>query len=245
VPDYEQEVIIVRTFIVWLAALAMILGVCVTQAQQEAKMKVLILSSETGHPYPQTTPVLCQFLLNAGMDVELTYDLAKLNNLTNYDVVVFNGRYQQRNEAAEKALINFVEGGKGLVVIHISSNSFSGSEEWKKLVGRVWVSGVSGHPPFGPFKVTVTDSNHPIMRGIKDFTTQDEMYQKLDVSPDEKAHVLATATDGQRTDPMAFTLEHGSGRVFHTTLGHAKASFQTPEFQKMIVQGVQWAARKS
>lgn len=30
----------------------------------------------------------------------------------------------------------------------------------------------------------------------------------------------------------------------HWCLRHAKVSFQTPEFQKMVVQGIQWAAKK-
>ncbi len=215
-------------------------------ARQGAKIRALLLSSETGHPYHHTTPILCKTLLDAGMEVELSLTpetLKQANRMAGYDVVVFCGRHQARDEVAEKAIIDFVNGGKGLAAIHISSNSFLGSEEWKKLVGRIWGPG-SGHPPYGPFGVKVTDGSHPIMRGISDFMVEDEMYQKLVVHPEEKMHVLATATDGQRTDPMAFTLEHGQGRVFHTTLGHGPVCHRTPVFQKLVVQGVEWAAKR-
>jgi type 1 glutamine amidotransferase len=219
-------------------------GITSVAARPQAKIKLLVLSSETGHPFPQTTPILCKTLLDAGFDVELTFSLDRIkapNGSKPFDVVVFNGRYPQRDEAAEKALIDFVNGGKGLVLIHIASNSFGGSDEWKKLCGRVWGQG-SGHPPYGPFKVNVADAQSPIMAGISDFSIEDEMYQKLVVAEGAQEHVLAIATDGQRTDPMAFTLQHGSGRVFHTTLGHGPVCHRTPVFQKLVVQGVEWAA---
>lgn len=233
-----------RRLLLLSSLLALFFATAVLHAQQARPLKVLVLTSESGHPYPQTTPILCKTLLDRGFDVELATTLERVkapNGLKPFDVVVFNGRYQQRDEAAERALVDFVDGGKGLAVIHISSNSFGGSEPWNQLCGRVWGPG-SGHPPYGPFKVHVEDTASPITAAIEDFTIEDEMYQRLIVAPGAKEHVLATATDGQRTDPMAFTLERGKGRVFHTTLGHGPVCHRAPQFQKLVTQGVEWAA---
>jgi type 1 glutamine amidotransferase len=43
---------------------------------------------------------------------------------------------------------------------------------------------------------------------------------------------------------MALTLTAGQGRVFHTTLGHGPLCHRTPAYQKLVVQGVEWAAGK-
>lgn len=213
---------------------------------QQRPLKVLLLSSETGHPYPQTTPILCKTLLDAGFDLELTMSLERVKApgaLDRFDVIVFNGRYPARDEVAEKALCDFVAGGKGIAIIHIASNSFLGSSEWNRLCGRIWGPG-SSHPPYGSFKVTVTDRQHPIMQGIGDFEIEDEMYQRLVVAPGVQEQILATATDGQRTDPMVIALTYGQGRVFHTTLGHGPVCHRTPVFQKLVVQGTEWAGRR-
>lgn len=229
-------------------------------------MRVLLLISNTdagrfphGHPFPETVPLLCKILLDAGFDVELATNLERVINpdqehgLNPFDVVVFHGRYRERNAMAEEALSNFVNEGKGLVVLHIASSSFPGSEQWKALVGRVWLYAEdfpegtitqSDHPPYGPFNVTVADPQHPIMAGIENFEIEDEMYRDLAIDSRAKENVLLAAIDPDRgnSEPMAFTLEQGKGRVFHTTLGHGTPTFTHPMFQKMLLQAVEWVA---
>ena len=43
------------------------------------------------------------------------------------------------------------------------------------------------------------------------------------------------------TFPLAWTRPFGQGKVFVTLLGHNGLSFETPEFQKMVLNGVNWA----
>lgn len=227
---------------------------------------VLLIMSETdrgwapvGHPFPQNVPLLCKLLLDSGFHVELGTNLERVKNvagrdgLHSFDVVMFVGRFRGRHPDAEQALVDFVNGGKGLVVIHIASSSFPGSEEWKKLIGRVWLYTEdfppgsitpSDHPPYGTFKVSVADATHPAMEGVTNFEVEDELYHSLGRAPEAQEHVLASAFDANRqvTEPMAFTLAHGGGRVFHTTLGHGPPTFNNPMFQRMLIQGTEWAA---
>ena len=42
------------------------------------------------------------------------------------------------------------------------------------------------------------------------------------------------------TFPLGWTRTYGSGKVFVTLLGHNGLSFQTPEFQKIVLNGVDW-----
>jgi len=41
---------------------------------------------------------------------------------------------------------------------------------------------------------------------------------------------------------MIWVQPWGKGRVFNTTLGHGKAAWANPHFQRLVVRGLYWAA---
>ena len=45
------------------------------------------------------------------------------------------------------------------------------------------------------------------------------------------------------TFPLAWTRSYGSGRVFVTLLGHDGRSVDNPNFQKVVLNGVDWVTR--
>jgi type 1 glutamine amidotransferase len=96
------------------------------------------------------------------------------------------------------------------------------------------------------FTVKFTDREHPVTRGLADFRIYDELYHSLRMRPG--VHVLATAFDDPKNggtgkdEPMMWTVGYGSGRVFHTVLGHDVAAMQTPGFVSSFVRGSEWAA---
>jgi type 1 glutamine amidotransferase len=128
------------------------------------------------------------------------------------------------------------------VVAHLASASFKEWGEFQKLCGRYWVMGKSGHGPRSVFQVKITDPDHPISQGIKDFEADDELYAKL--LGDAPVHVLAEAYSdwSKKTEPLAFTLSYGQGRVFHHTFGHDARALSNPSVRKLIERGSQWAA---
>ena len=229
-------------------------------------MKLLVISGGR-HPYEESTPILENFLKSAGHDVTVTEDasvLGKPADMNAYDALVFNTRRENLPDYAELALSDkeqvglkeFISGGKGFVCIHISGCLPEAWPEYHDITGGGWISGKSYHPPYGKFTVNISDSKHAGVHGVVDFTTNDELYTGH-IAFGDGNHVFMTGTteDWTRpsapgresmqipggTFPLGWTRKYGDGKVFVTLLGHDGQSFQTPEFQKIVLNGVDWA----
>ena len=206
-------------------------------------MKLLVVTGGQ-HPYEQSTPVLEEFLKKAGHDVEVTEDAGVLTSgsLSGCDSLVFNTlrRNETRLTLDERtAMTQFVGSGKGFVCIHISGALDDSWPEYHDVTGGGWIFGQSTHPPYGQFGVAVSDATHSCAEGITDFVTNDELYTKIGWRSGN--HVFLTAELDGVIHPMAWTRPYGKGRVFATALGHNGLSFETPQFQRLVLNGVSWA----
>lgn len=47
-----------------------------------------------------------------------------------------------------------------------------------------------------------------------------------------------------RTEPIAWTVTYGQGRVFVLVLGHDAASRRSDGFQRLFARGCEWAATR-
>ena len=207
----------------------------------------LLVISGGDHPYHQSTPILLDFLKDAGHNVEMTEDANLLvsNSMKGYDALVFHTLrvgdmtldYDQRT-----ALTQYIGGGKGFVCIHCAGALAEGWPEYHDVTGGGWIYGGSRHPRYGQYKMIVRETNHPCASGISDFITNDELYLKIGWRPDNDVF-LVSEFEGE-SHPMAWTRKYGNGRVFKTTLGHDGLSFRTPAFQRLILNGVDWATTK-
>jgi type 1 glutamine amidotransferase len=203
-----------------------------------------------GHLWRKTSPVLADALRkDPRLNVFTVEDPWFLDSeaLQRYDVIVLHFENWEQPAPGEKArenLRNFVQGGKGIVLLHFGCGAWH--DEWPefaKIAGRVWAgSQVRQHDPFGPFRVEIAKSDHPITRGLTEFDTQDELYTCL--KGDYPIEILAQAksrVDGKYY-PMAFVSNYGKGRTFHCTLGHDAQALSVPAVQALFQRGCAWAA---
>jgi type 1 glutamine amidotransferase len=173
--------------------------------------------------------------------------LAKLAELKpgDYDVLAFYTVGQALGPEQEKALQAFVEQGGGIVALHGASASFGRSDVWFNMVGARF----AGHAP-GTYTlpIAVTDPNHPVMKGIREFEIVDEEYTHR-FPEGVKRHVLArfkqrpsNTSEKNNNNDAVWTVEIGKGRVVYNALGHGPEAWQNPNWQKLTVQSVLWAA---
>ena len=165
--------------------------------------------------------------------------------LGSYDLVflhLYNAKTPTLSDSAKENLASFVKDGKGLAVSHLSSASFKEWEEFRKMCGRYWVMGKSGHGPRSVFKTRIANKEHPITQGLTDFEADDELYAKLLGDAPITILVEADSDWSKQTEALAFTSEYGKGRVFHETFGHDGKAVRNPSVQKLIQRGCEWAA---
>lgn len=167
--------------------------------------------------------------------------------LASYDVLVYGGRLTRRtvgpdgkvtwppmlSEAEENGLLSFVRDGKGLVGIHYMSWTLPGH------LGLLVGGQANWHPPLTTHQVQIEDREHPITRGVDDFSVDDELYM---LAWDPSVHVLAIVEWYEKRLPVAWTHAYGKGRVFYTSLGHDERAFATPHFLRMLLNATRWAA---
>jgi hypothetical protein len=223
-------------------------------ADAPAKTKVLLITGDDvspAHDWLSCAAATRDVLKDSGrFDVDVIGGaevLANEANLKNVDVIylmLYNAKTPTLSDKGKENLLNFVKGGKGFVVTHLSSASFKDWPEFKALCGRIWVMGTSGHGPRSVFKAVVVDKASPITKGVGDFEQDDELYAKLQGEAPIRVLVQADSDWSKKTEPLAFTLDYGKGRVFHHTFGHDAKAIGTPEVKQLIVQGTAWAAGK-
>ncbi len=242
-----------------------LLGAALAGAQAP-KIQTLIITGQNGHDWRGTTPVLRKILEDTGrFEVRVTEEFrgAGPETLAPYDLVILN--YYDKNQPAlrwgsktDEALLDFVRGGKGLVVYHFSTAAFAGWTEYEKMTGGNWRPNNGHHSARHDFTVKITDPDHPITKGLEPFPQpNDELYANLKWQPAGSYHVLATAWDdhalyqgkakqptpGAGLDqPMLWTVNFGEGRVFVTALGHDAEAMKSAGFAATLVRGAEWAA---
>lgn len=232
--------------------LLLVMGVSLTRAGDAPREQVRILlvtgQDYPGHPWKLTAPALAlELRRDTRLEVVTVEDPHFLDSaaLTRYDAVVLHFMNWEQPAPGEKARENlrrFVEGGKGLVLVHFACGAWQDWPGFADLAGRAWDPKLRPHDPRGVFRVKITDQEHPITRGLEAFDADDELYTCL--AGERPIQVLASArssVDG-RDYPMAFVLNYGKGRVFHSVLGHDLKAITVPGVAGLYRRGTAWAA---
>lgn len=105
------------------------------------------------------------------------------------------------------------------------------------------------HGPQHEYALDVRVPDHPITKGLpaRFMHSADELYNRLR-GPAKNLTVLATSfspKDKKGTgehEPMLMAIDHGKGRVFHTTLGHGPEQLRSVAFIVTYQRGAEWAA---
>jgi hypothetical protein len=150
-------------------------------------------------------------------------------------------------EEQGRAVKEFVLAGGGFYALHNSSHISLYSRDFRDAMGGAYI----GHPPLRPFRVHVVNTDHPITRGVEDFTVNDEQhYVTYDKAP-ESVILKSENVDGLTYEDLGtgsiagWAYDYGKGRVVFTAVGHTNHAMWHPEYLKVQRNAVRWLLRVS
>ncbi len=170
-----------RNVSVGTSVLATLLAAASLFAAEPARLKVLMLGDDGHHRPADLAKLITPILAKDGIDVSYTQDVEALTpeRLAKCDALLIFRDHGDLPPKPEAALMDFVEGGKGLFALHCASNCFRNSDKYTALVGGRFLRHGTG-----TFRARIIDAQHPAMRGLSSFETWDETYVHDQLNPD-------------------------------------------------------------
>jgi uncharacterized protein len=186
------------------------------------------------------------------------HDKEIFDHLEDCDLLVLMGLfctpiapYEPLKPEHEQALHRYISSGRPLLLHHGAIASYDDSEAYKRLIGINWVWGgerPSQHSPFGQHTVRVTRPEHPVMRGVTDFSLHDELYYDIVAQPSITPQVLAVAPFDGRELPMVQVFSggriEGAGDAVYLANGHDMEAFKCPALRQLWVNAIHWLLRQ-
>lgn len=207
---------------------------------EPVKLKVLFLGDAAGHKPADRFKQLQPVFAKRGIELTYTDKLDDLNakNLGAYDALMIYANHTKIAPEQEKALVEYVESGKGFVPVHCASYCFLNSPKYVEMVGAQFKS-----HNVGTFRTELVKADHEITKGFKSFSSWDETY--VHTKHNEKGRtVLEVRAEGELKEPWTWVRDQGKGRVFYTAWGHDQRTWSHPGFHNLLERGILWACGK-
>ncbi|MDF1861109.1 MAG: discoidin domain-containing protein [Verrucomicrobiales bacterium] len=252
-----------RAFFPALLACLSLIGVSLLVAQEKKEtttpLKVLLVAGGCCHDYAAQHKILfegIQARANVRVDVWWTDDKTVEPPLTIYDKDNWAEGYDLviHDECAAgnkdlKVMKRILDAHQTIPAVHLhcAMHSFrNDTDQWFKHLGIQ----SSRHGPKKPIDIDFVDGEHPITKGLENWTTGDEeLYNNVDVFD---AHPLAMGTQkyekgGEEVTDVAivaWTNETQGAPSFSTTLGHNNFTVEDDRYLNLVTRGLLWAAGK-
>ncbi|MHC4352288.1 MAG: family 16 glycoside hydrolase [Planctomycetota bacterium] len=169
-----------------------------------------------------------------------------------YDVIVFYNMTQKISPKRRKNFVRLLGRGVGVVALHHTMGAYQEWPEFKKIIGTKYYlqdaveDGVTHGK--GSFKhdvdirVHVANRNHPITRGIRDFTIHDETYKNCWF--DEKNQVLLTTDHPTSDETIGWVRRFRKAKVCTIQLGHDSKAYADSNYSRLVERAILWTAGK-
>ncbi len=236
------------------------------------KATVYALIGDSAHPFdPIKTALNANIVKGINVTIDYESDTTKLNAsiLDGYRLLITAlGGIRNMTVSIEKDVQAFVQNGGGALFLHNSTASASGTAILRDVIGGHWLmhSGVlANSKTVRPYRVRITNKNHPITKDVNDFETIGEHhYNQYDKDP---LYVFMTndTIDGwsynnivgdkhydERLGERGFgpsrasgwAYDYGKGRVCFMAPGHTLDEYMNPEYVKLQKNAVRWCLKQ-
>ena len=216
------------------------------ETSKPRRTEILFLGDKGHHRPIERVPEIMEALGKKGINFTYTDKLDDLNpdNLNKYDGLLIYANWDSIGKPQEKALLDYVSAGHGLIPVHCASYCFRNSTEYvdKVVGGQFW------RHRMDTIQTRFTQPGNALIMGLQSFKAYDETYLHTHLQADNnvlavrdiKADQTKDKPD-QKEEPYTWTRQYGKGRVFYTAYGHDERTWTQPGFQQLLERGIMWA----
>ena len=171
-------------------------------------------------------------------------------------MVFYTNGETEMSAQQKQALLSYVrDEGKGFVAIHTANIPYPSWQDYARMISANW-----DNHPWGivEARLRVEQPGFPGLAALPpSFLARDEFYQYADPFTRDDVDVLVsidtssvdlTHRNVHRADhdfPQVWVKRFGNGRVFSSALGHTDASWDDPNVQRIVLEGIKWAIGSS
>ncbi len=156
-------------------------------------------------------------------------------------------RYDPETTAKLKAIDALTKKGMGVVVFHYALfvDHFVARQYFLDWLGGLWIQ-IPSRNPYDEWTMTPMAPWHPILRGVKSWTFQDEIFCRFFLPPDHRRTELLLGTPtknaiGPQVAAFAYQREDGH-RGFAFGGLHSHANLGLDDHRRFVLNGIAWAA---
>ena len=146
-----------------------------------------------------------------------------------------------------RAVKQFTQAGGGVLFMHNVTYISPHNDDFRDVLGCV----TEGHPPIRKFTVKVTNPNHPITKGVREFVVTDEQHY-VTYQKDPKHLLLESVNEDGLTyknlgskSAAGWAYDYGKGRVCYLAPGHMLTVLWNTEYVKLQQNAVKWLLKQS
>jgi putative membrane-bound dehydrogenase-like protein len=209
-------------------------------------LRVLVVGAGSSHHFPRDFIAAdVATLSKTGADVIGTMNLAEaLEAMPKADVLVFSGNHAQWGTPEfQKALHDFADAGKGIVLIHAAT----WSHPWEGYNKRFVAGETKDHGKGDVAADSIRPANHPILKGVpQSFTIADESYHSVFFEKEGQTTLIENKPDGKSPGPhpALWIVNDPKARIVCYTHGHDDKSHAHEAYQTILRNAVKWVSKK-
>ncbi len=167
-----------------------------------------------------------------------------------YDVIVFYNMEKRISKKRRDNLVELLDQGVGVVALHHAMGAYPRWREFRKIIGGIYLfkeqkiddatCSASTYKHDIDFTIHVEDADHPITKGLSDFTVHDETYAGCWFAKDN--HVLLTTDDSTSDKTVAWTRTYANAKVCTIQMGHGLQIFSQAAYKQLMEQAIRYCA---
>jgi type 1 glutamine amidotransferase len=242
----------IKKYLLQLLIIALISLISCNQQRTVDMDKILVITG--GHDFePSFHEIFASF-----QDVQ--YDTITQPHFNNsldhamdkeYDALVFYDMWQDISDSQKDAFMKLLEKGQGMVFLHHSLVSYQHWNEFIKIIGGKYIDTEFYDDPNmkgSTYKEDITldievfNKNHPVTKGISDFSIYDEGYQFIQMI--QNIHPLLTTSHPACTPTVAWANHYKNSNIVYILLGHGQLAHENKNYRRLIRNAISWVGSK-